>query len=107
MWLCSCTRFTPSKIPCRQDPLRRSFAHDPMSLGEHDTAIGQHVQNLQVVSGQHDGLACSVQFHNELHQPLPRPRIERGRGLVKQEDFRVHDPSTEAMATRFFSPPES
>jgi hypothetical protein len=89
----------------REDLGHRRRCGDPMILGEHDATVGELVQSSEVVCGADDRLPRVVQLDDEVEEPALRTRVERRGRLVEQENVRV--PSTEAIATRFFSPPES
>ena len=60
-----------------EDLCRRSGADQAMVFAEDDAAIGQRIERVEIVSGQDDGLACTVQLDDQLDQPLLGPRIER------------------------------
>ena len=62
-----------------------------MLLGEHQAAVADPVQHGQVVGRQHDRLAGTAQLDDQLEQPLLGARIERGGGLVEQDQLGVRD----------------
>ena len=73
-----------------EDLERSAVADEAVVLAEHDAAVGQHVERLEVVGGQHDGLAGVVELDDQLDQPLLRAWVERRGRLVEQQDLGVH-----------------
>src|SRR6476646_4896472 len=56
------------ELPVGEDVRRCSFSDDAMFLGEDEATIGEQVEGVEVMGGEHDGLAATVEFDDELHQ---------------------------------------
>ncbi len=78
------------QLVVREDVVRRTLGDDPVRLGEHHAAVGEHGQRLEIVRREHDGLAGVVELDDQLHQPLLGAGIECGRRLVEQQHFGIH-----------------
>src|SRR4051812_47576030 len=63
---------------------------DPVVFAEDDAAVGQFGQRLQVVGGQHHGLAGPTQLDDQVDEPPLGAGVEGGGGLVEQEHLGVH-----------------
>ena len=63
---------------------------DPVVLAEHDAAVGDQWERLEVVGREHDRLAGAVELDDELDHPVLRAGVERGGRLVEQQHLGVH-----------------
>ena len=45
------------QVPVGEHVGGRALADDAVLLGEHEAAVGEHVERVEVVGGQHDRLA--------------------------------------------------
>ena len=70
--------------------VRRALGEDPPVLEDRD-AVGQRLRLVQVVRGQHDGLAEVAQRADHVPGGAPGAGIEARRRLVEEDQLRVAD----------------
>ena len=69
---------------------RRVERDDPAAL-QHRDAVTEHLRFLDVVGGEHDGVAVAVEPADELPQPLAQLDVDAGGRLVEHDHRRpVH-----------------
>ena len=90
----------------REDLGRRRRRGDPVILGEHDATVGELAEGSEVVRGADDRFParCSSTTRSRNQRCVRGSSAAVGSSNSRTSGFVT---STEAIATRFFSPPES
>ncbi len=70
--------------------VRRALGEDQAVLEDRD-AVGERLRLVQVVRGEHDGLAEVAQRADDVPGGAAGGRVEAGRGLVEEDQLRVAD----------------
>src|ERR1700730_17203259 len=81
------------QVPVTEDLARAALRDDAVPLREHDAAIRHHVEPLEVVGRQHNGLAGFVEGDDELEQPLQGALVGGGGGgRLRRSEWGVYTP---------------